>query len=68
MVNPDIVEIGQRSFLITRYQLKGFDEAFYGCGWLPLRARRSDLIDDLRRSQPEEIRAIPGAFAPCPAN
>jgi hypothetical protein len=49
VANPDTVEIGGRVFSIERVDF--FGVMFYGCGLLPLRRNRKDLIADIERAQ-----------------
>ena len=53
----DIVEINGKKFVIEHLYVNGKDNPpFYGCGILPLRRLREDLIGDMTRAQGPEWR------------
>ncbi len=51
---PDIVEIAGRKWTIEHIALRG--ELYYGCGVLPLRRDRADLVADITKAQGPEWR------------
>jgi hypothetical protein len=53
---PDVVEIAGREWTIEHIYLDTSGVPLYGCGILPLRNRREDLIEDIRRAQGPEWR------------
>lgn len=55
-MTSDVVEIAGRRWVIERLELAGV--VYYGCGVLPLRNRREDLIEDITRSQGPEWRGV----------
>lgn len=52
---PDTISVKGRTFTIERVEM-GKGDTLYGCGILPLRRSRDDLIRDIERAQGPEWR------------